>query len=158
MLGRPRRPLAVPTPPPPPSGPSVIASPGVLDTLPPRLPARPPLGPPPRRPSGTRELAHASRRAGGDEPVHAPLAVAVGAIRIVIHGEVVVGRSRSADLVLAGRSISRQHALFENRDGELRVVDMASSNGVRVNGVRVAVRVLARGDVVQVGEHTLHVV
>lgn len=51
-------------------------------------------------------------------------------------GESTVGRSRECDIVLLDdrNTVSRQHAIFINRAGELRLRDSGSKNGTRVNG------------------------
>lgn len=69
---------------------------------------------------------------------------------------VVFGRSGDCDLVLDGEGISRRHGqLVRAPDGRWWVEDLASKNGIRVNG-HVAVRqVLNPGDVVEVGTCTL---
>ncbi len=48
----------------------------------------------------------------------------------------VIGRAANCDVVLANPSISSKHCLLEFRDGTWFVTDLASSNGVRINGIR----------------------
>lgn len=74
---------------------------------------------------------------------------------MVSEAPVVVGRSTKADIILAEDSVSRRHAkLFVSGD-RLFIEDLGSSNGVLVNGVRVAQQVLTREDVAQIGCYLL---
>lgn len=68
----------------------------------------------------------------------------------------VLGRSgRDAHLVLRDPGVSRQHAIIERFGAAFVIVDMASMNGVIVNGSRVARAVLRPGDVVHIGPFSL---
>jgi hypothetical protein len=71
------------------------------------------------------------------------------------HGdrEVVLGRSRECDCVLAEPSVSRRHAQLRH-DGDRWVLrDLGSRNGTRVNGVRVLDEMEVRaGDRVSFGD------
>jgi len=63
-----------------------------------------------------------------------------------------VGRAADNDVVVASRQVSRHHGRFQNRHGALVYADLASTNGTRVNGVRVDEIVLGAGDRLQLGE------
>ena len=64
----------------------------------------------------------------------------------------VIGRGRSADLVIAEPTISRSHAAV-GYDGEgFFVQDLGSTNGTRVNGNREPQMRLASGDELQLGK------
>jgi FHA domain-containing protein/uncharacterized protein DUF1707 len=67
--------------------------------------------------------------------------------------EVVLGRSRDCDCVLAEPTVSRRHAGLR-RDGERwLLLDFGSRNGTRVNGVRVLDEIeVAPGDRVSFGD------
>ncbi|MDC0712550.1 sigma 54-interacting transcriptional regulator [Stigmatella sp. ncwal1] len=68
-------------------------------------------------------------------------------------GIVLIGRAAEADIRLADRSASRRHARLFLDEGLVRVADLESHNGVRVNGQAVAqVHPLQPGDVVSLGE------
>src|SRR3954463_14072035 len=70
-----------------------------------------------------------------------------------------IGRSRSADIRLDDPTVSRRHAVVvQNPEGELRVLDDRSMNGIRVNGEAVDWSPLADGDELQVGRYTLSVI
>lgn len=67
--------------------------------------------------------------------------------------EITVGRGQTNDIVIQDLKMSRTHARFEFNDrGEVTVVDAGSTNGIRVNGIKVETTVIQPGDVVQMGE------
>lgn len=67
----------------------------------------------------------------------------------------IVGRSTRADIILAEDSVSRSHARLYVAGSELIIEDLGSSNGVIVNGERVARATLTPADVVQIGCYML---
>jgi hypothetical protein len=70
-----------------------------------------------------------------------------------------IGRSRSADIRLDDPTVSRRHAVIvRTPEGDLRVLDDRSMNGIRVNGEPVDWSPLADGDELQVGRYTLSVI
>jgi hypothetical protein len=70
-----------------------------------------------------------------------------------------IGRSRSADIRLDDPTVSRRHAVVvRTPEGDLRVLDDRSMNGICVNGEQVDWSPLADGDELQIGRYTLHVV
>ena len=70
-----------------------------------------------------------------------------------------IGRSRSADIRLDDPTVSRRHAVIvQTPEGELRVLDDRSMNGIRVNEEPVDWSPLADGDELQIGRYTLSVI
>jgi FHA domain/Zinc-ribbon containing domain len=70
-----------------------------------------------------------------------------------------IGRSRSADIRLDDPTVSRRHAVVvQTPEGELRVLDDRSMNGIQVNGEPVDWSPLADGDELQIGRYTLSVI
>src|SRR5687767_15845982 len=68
-------------------------------------------------------------------------------------GVVTIGRIPEVDLRVDHPSVSRRHARLQVDRGELRISDLDSRNGTRVNGMRIdGVRVLMTGDVIATGE------
>lgn len=66
-----------------------------------------------------------------------------------------IGRSKSADCVLRDPNVSRRHAELRRSDnGEWQIVDLDSTNGVKVNGRRVGSARLEPGDEVTLGTTT----
>lgn len=69
----------------------------------------------------------------------------------------VIGRGRSADVVIAEPTISRAHAAIGYDGGGFFMQDLGSTNGTRVNGTREARIGLANGDELQLGKLRLRV-
>ena len=68
-----------------------------------------------------------------------------------------IGRSADNDIQLSNDSISAHHAeIHRRREGDFYIVDLASSNGVYVNGSRVNQVELHDGDLIELGEVRLH--
>jgi DNA-binding NtrC family response regulator len=73
-------------------------------------------------------------------------------------GEVTIGRSRGATLMVDSEKVSRLHARFRRAGDQLEVADLDSRNGTRVNGERIdGARALAAGDEIGVGPATIFV-
>lgn len=64
---------------------------------------------------------------------------------------ITLGRLPESTIVLADPNVSRAHAEIRPRGSGYVVVDMGSTNGTRVNGVRVAEQELRDGDEVTLG-------
>jgi pSer/pThr/pTyr-binding forkhead associated (FHA) protein len=73
--------------------------------------------------------------------------------RYVLDGPVaVLGRSREADCVLSDPNVSRQHAeLRRGSTGDWQIVDLGSTNGIKVNDRPVDRSRLSPGDEVTLG-------
>jgi hypothetical protein len=82
-------------------------------------------------------------------PGRAPWRIAVSS------GRLRVGRALDNDLVLSDDRVSRHHGQLSVRFGTLVYVDLGSTNGSFVNGVRVTEIALGPGDVVQLGGSAL---
>ncbi len=69
-----------------------------------------------------------------------------------------VGRRESCDIVLRFANVSAHHCQLVLSGGYWYVKDLKSSNGVKVNGVRIAERRIDPGDTLSVGKHnyTVH--
>jgi two-component system, NtrC family, response regulator AtoC len=68
-------------------------------------------------------------------------------------GVVTIGRIPEVDLRVDHSSVSRRHARILVDGGEIRIFDLDSRNGTRVNGMRIdGARVLMTGDVIAIGE------
>lgn len=64
---------------------------------------------------------------------------------------VTIGRHPDSNLVLADPNVSRNHAEIRPQGDRYAVVDLGSTNGSRVNGVRVSSQVLNDGDELMFG-------
>ena len=62
-----------------------------------------------------------------------------------------VGRALDNDIVLESGEVSRHHARFEYRDGEMRLVDLGSTNGTRINGRPITNERVGPGDEITFG-------
>src|ERR1043165_5790996 len=64
---------------------------------------------------------------------------------------VIVGRHSGAELRLSGEEVSRRHCQFAFENGQWRVCDLHSLNGVYVNGHRIIEATLYAGDLIVIG-------
>ncbi|MFL6205404.1 MAG: FhaA domain-containing protein [Acidimicrobiales bacterium] len=62
-----------------------------------------------------------------------------------------VGRHPDCNLVLADPNVSRNHAEIRPQGDRFAVIDLGSTNGTRVNGVRVDTQLLEDGDEISFG-------
>src|SRR4051794_36461326 len=70
-------------------------------------------------------------------------------------GAVVVGRAPEVEIRIDSAAVSRQHARISVEPGAVRVLDLGSQNGTRVNGERLTgVRALGYGDILSFGDVT----
>ena len=68
----------------------------------------------------------------------------------------VIGRLSGCDLKLDDTELSRQHCQIEFHEGTYSIRDLGSRNGTLVNGEPVVVQALSPGDVIQIGDTSLH--
>jgi pSer/pThr/pTyr-binding forkhead associated (FHA) protein len=61
-------------------------------------------------------------------------------------GLVLIGRHPQCDIRLDSNQVSRRHCCLTEADGEVRVCDLGSTNGIRINGRRVQSGRLKPGD------------
>jgi Protein of unknown function (DUF3662)/FHA domain len=79
------------------------------------------------------------------------LLVGDGRRNVLSGSKVVLGRSRECDIVVSDPNVSRRHAELRRGDGHWSVVDLGSTNGIKVNGRRVSDATLREGDRVTLG-------
>ena len=79
------------------------------------------------------------------------LLVGEGRRNVLGGSRVVVGRSREADIVLADPNVSRRHAELRRDENGWQVMDLGSTNGIKVNGQRVNQAALGPGDRITIG-------
>ena len=63
----------------------------------------------------------------------------------------IIGRDQSCDIVLSDSSISRRHAVLEQRRKQYVIRDLNSTNGTFVNGIRITEKVLKLEDEIKLG-------
>jgi len=101
------------------------------------------------------------RRESVKVPVGANVLVRSGfyeGLEVVIDRDwMVIGRGRSADVVIAEATISRAHAAIGYDGKGFYVQDLGSTNGTLVNGAKVERQSLKRGDQIQMGRLVIEV-
>ncbi|MCC6419163.1 MAG: FHA domain-containing protein [Gemmataceae bacterium] len=68
-----------------------------------------------------------------------------------------LGRHQECDIQLASRKISRRHCCIAQVNDYLVVRDLCSTNGIRINGIRVVEGALREGDELTIGNHRYQV-
>lgn len=105
---------------------------------------------------GAAAAALGTVRLTGSEPLEPP-AVLLALDWDGGKSDLVLGRSRGCDVVLSSEAVSRRHAQLFFRDGNWVIRDLGSTNGTRVNGVRVGRCRLRPGDRVALGDALLRI-
>jgi pSer/pThr/pTyr-binding forkhead associated (FHA) protein len=77
---------------------------------------------------------------------------------LVTRESTVLGRDKSADIVLKDAQVSRRHAVIEYREGTYVLRDLESTNGTRMNGSIIKESNLRHGDKFIIGDTTLQFV
>jgi hypothetical protein len=86
------------------------------------------------------------------------LIITHGSDRIITYVEadpVTLGRDEDNDVELEDPKVSRHHLRIEQTLESFRLVDVSTSNGVRVNGQKVRARELFDGALIQLGDTTI---
>jgi len=105
----------------------------------------------------TRKLAqHETDRKAGFLAAHSAAIVfaagPLGGTELLLEKErMILGRGAGVDVLLDDVSVSHQHAALELAGAGFRIRDLGSTNGVRVNGSRVAAADLKHGDRLEIG-------
>ena len=84
--------------------------------------------------------------------------VDVGARLVLAGGRVTAGRGEGCDLVVRDTTVSREHAAFVLRGDTWWVIDLGSTNGTRINGLRAAEHPVVPGDRVELGDVVVELV
>lgn len=74
------------------------------------------------------------------------------------NARVIVGQSRTCDVPLADPSVSRRHVSLSAEGDGVRIVDLDSTNGTRVDGLRVRDALLCGGETITLGDTELRLV
>ncbi|MBY5163987.1 FhaA domain-containing protein [Salsipaludibacter albus] len=77
--------------------------------------------------------------------------VATGQVLDLVTGRYTIGRLATCDLPVDSTTVSREHAALLKRNDTWWVVDLGSTNGTRVNGVRASEHPVRPGDTLKVG-------
>jgi two-component system, cell cycle response regulator len=79
----------------------------------------------------------------------------VGEMIRLASSSLILGRSSEAHVRIQDDDISRRHARLFELDGKMRIEDLGSANGTRVNGEPVTSRTLVDGDKIELGSATV---
>jgi hypothetical protein len=103
--------------------------------------------------SATQAQRARSKRRSGSQFVETRAVVSLDDRRYVLDGPTAtLGRSKDCDCVLPDPNVSRKHAeLRRSSNGDWQIVDLRSTNGVKVNGRRVSSSRLSPGDELTLG-------
>lgn len=88
----------------------------------------------------SKTLIYASRATGASSQV----------FRLPLNGLIRLGRSAANDISIGLPFVSGKHLLFRIQDGNVRVEDLDSSNGVYLNGQRIKAAILRSGDTISI--------
>jgi transcriptional regulator with GAF, ATPase, and Fis domain len=116
----------------------------------------------PEHPGG-REGAQSEPRVEAETRAVGPAATSVGIQVIVLSGSAKgttkplgerlrIGKAPDNDLVLADDTVSRAHCELSRSDAGIKVRDLGSTNGTRVQGARISEAIVQPGTVLRVGE------
>lgn len=75
-----------------------------------------------------------------------------GATLVLDGRRVTAGRGTGCDLVVRDTTVSREHAAFVRRGDVWWILDLGSTNGTRVNGLRAAEHPIVTGDRIELGD------
>ncbi len=113
-------------------------------------------------PSGNGAAGHAEPvRARPPTPAPAPVqrswvvSLQNGEMIRIDKDTMIIGRSRTCDVVIPSAKVSRQHASLSRVDGELYIEDLGSANGVWLNGEKVTRAKIRTGDSFTISDETL---
>jgi FhaA, N-terminal domain/FHA domain len=100
--------------------------------------------------------ASRSKRKPAERLVETRAIVSLGDRRYVLDGPTAtIGRGKGCECVLRDPNVSRRHAeLRRAESGDWQIVDLDSTNGIKVNGRRVSTSRLSPGDEVTLGSTT----
>ena len=93
--------------------------------------------------------------AGGRAPVGSPQATGTESVFVLSRPVTVVGRANDSGLKLEDPGVSRRHAEIRVNADNAEIVDLGSTNGIRVNGNAVPASRLADGDRIDLGSTSL---
>ncbi|MFN4181651.1 MAG: FHA domain-containing protein [bacterium] len=81
-----------------------------------------------------------------------------GKIFLLNRDVITIGRDSSNDIALSDPFISSKHCRIRKEENQFILVDLGSSNGTRVNGKEIQRTILKDGDMIEMGNTTLHLI
>ncbi len=100
----------------------------------------------------------AARPATGGLAVRVLSGPATGTTVTITGNRVTLGRMSSCDVTVADSTVSREHAALVRRGDRWWIVDLGSTNGTTVNGVRAAEQPVGPGDRIVLGDAAVELV
>lgn len=93
------------------------------------------------------------KRIGANNPTLVAVTTHLAGTEFPITSETsILGRTGENDIKVDHHSISRNHAKVVVKDGQVRMVDLQSKNGIRVNGEFWEESILKSGDIIELGK------
>jgi S-DNA-T family DNA segregation ATPase FtsK/SpoIIIE len=83
---------------------------------------------------------------------------AAGSEFSILQQKTIIGRGPEVDLTFVDAAMSAEHAAIEIQPDGCRARDLASTNGMRVNGSPTLLADLKHGDTIELGEHRFKLV
>jgi hypothetical protein len=120
-----------------------------------RRPQRPQREAPRHAPAQATSVFHVAHPQEG--PGQLQLVSENGASHDVPEGNSTIGRSSENSIVLDAPDVSRRHARIERSGRHLRIYDLNSTNGTRVNGEAIHISDVQEGDEIRIGSQVLQV-
>ena len=74
---------------------------------------------------------------------------------IKVHQSLIIGRSKSAKIVVSDRKISGEHCRITFKYDRLEILDLDSKNGTYLNGIRIEQSEIFMGDEIKIGDSVL---
>ena len=93
------------------------------------------------------------RREGGIFVLKGPN---VGEIILFNKSVLSIGRDSDSDIFLDDITISRKHAKVEKLESKYKISDLASLNGIYINGKLSEEKILEHGDKIQIGKYVFY--
>ena len=88
--------------------------------------------------------------------ISAKTPASIGKMLKLDKAEVVMWRSAETQLQIEDDGVSRKHAkVLLSPQGHFQLMDLGSTNGTYLNGIKVSVATLADGDKIQIGSNTV---
>lgn len=121
-----------------------------------KRPARRPA-PPRYEDAGATSVFNVPSRSSSEIRLRATSGPVSGSVWSIPEGTSTIGRSSDNTIVIDLPDVSRRHARIERSGSHLRIYDMNSTNGTRINGEAIHISDIQEGDQVQVGSQVLEV-
>lgn len=108
--------------------------------------------------AGTAAPGSAARSGPGELAVRVLSGPATGTMVTITGNRVTLGRMSACDVTVADSTVSREHAALVRRGDRWWIVDLGSTNGTTVNGVRAAEQPVGPGDRIVLGDAAVELV